>query len=243
LDDVGIEKNRLVKRFFSLGFLRGLPSLFTPRCLENSEIIKFGIDVNKFRKLRKDETLIKNKKLVVAYFGHNTPLKGIPDFLKVADIMKNESNPNIEFRLYVSNHSPKVDIYAVKHNVKVYGFIKDIVKEYDECDIVILPYRSDVASIGVPLVLIEAMACEKAIITTNLEYIKEVIGDCGICVEVYKPKEIVDAILKLNEDIVLRREFGMKARERVIKYYNQEKMFEEYKKLYVNFSSNSLKFH
>ena len=77
--------------------------------LENSEVIKFGIDTNKFMKFKLDNVEKAKHKLVVAYFGHNTPLKGIPDFLKVADLMKAElSSENVEFRLYISNYSPKV---------------------------------------------------------------------------------------------------------------------------------------
>ena len=209
--------------------------------LKNAIVISLGIDVNKFIKIfGKDRK--EPKKFVVAYFGHNTPLKGIPDVLGASKILKNK---NIEFRLYISNYSPRIKKLIKKYNadVKVYGFVKDIVKEYNECDIIVLPYRSDVASIGVPLVLIEAMACEKTIITTNLEYIKEVVQDCAECVDAYSPKQIARTIIRLKNDSNLRTELGKKARERVVKYYNQQKMFEEYEKLYKRFSSIPSKSH
>ncbi len=209
--------------------------------LENSEVIKFGIDTKKFRAIKIVNNEKASNKLVVAYFGHNTPLKGIPDFLGASKLLKNK---NIEFRLYISNYSPRIKKLIKKYNtnVKVYGFVKDIVKEYNECDIIVLPYRSDVASIGVPLVLIEAMACEKAIITTNLEYIKEVIENTGICVDTYNPKQIALNILKLRNDRSLIENLGKIARERVVHKYNQNIMFDAYKKLYEDFTSNSLKF-
>jgi len=189
---------------------------------KNTRVIKIGIDGEKFK-----PTKIKKDKLNIGYFGHTTALKGIPDLIRAS------RNINLPVSFYVSNKTKRFERYVNKRNpnIKIYGYVNNIVSEYNKQDIVILPYRSTLAAIANPLVLLEVMACGRAIITTNLSNIKEIVKDSALLVNPYSPDEIVKAVDKLKDE-KLREKLGKKAREIILEDYNQEKMFNEYEKLY-----------
>lgn len=199
--------------------------------LHNAEVIPFGIDTNKFvRKTRKPR---KNNKVVVSYFGHADPLKGISDVIEAFGLLDKIYGEKLELHLYLTKFCERTAKRAAKisKNIKVEGHVDDIIQKYNETDIVVLPYRSRGAAIGIPLVLIEAMACECAIITTKLPFIQEIVGGTAFTVETYTPQQIVNRVsLLLNKD--MRKEMGKQARQRVLQQYNQKKMLQGYDNLY-----------
>ena len=182
--------------------------------LPNAKLIRLGIDTNKFKPIKTP----KNKKLNLAYFGHNTPLKGFTDVVKAFKILNNK---DLNLNLHLTQYSEKTENYAKKHNkrIKVLGPSKDIVKDYNKADIIILPFRSDVSSIGIPLTLIETMSCGKPIITTNLPHIKEIAGNTVIYVDTYSPKQIALAVNKLKSNLKLQKRLGKNTRARAKKLY------------------------
>jgi glycosyltransferase involved in cell wall biosynthesis len=200
--------------------------------LPNTKLIRLGIDTNKFKSLK----TTKNKKITLAYFGHNTPLKGFPDAVKAFKLLNDK---DLDLKLHITQYSKKTKSYAKKHNkrIKVQGPSKNIVKDYNKADIIILPFRSDVSSIGIPLTLIETMSCGKPIITTNLPHIKEIAGNTVLYVNTYSPKQIALAINKLKSNLKLQKKLGKSARARVKKFYDEKQMNENYLKLYNSFNS------
>jgi len=200
--------------------------------LPNTKLIRLGINTNKFKPIKTP----KNKKLTLAYFGHNTPLKGFPDTVKAFKLLNDRE---VSLNLHLTQYSEKTEHYAKKHNkqIKVFGPSKNIVKDYNKADIIVLPFRSDVSSIGIPLTLIETMSCGKPIITTNLPHIKEIVGNTALCVDTYSPKQIASAVKKLKSNPKLQKRLGKSARARVKKLYDEKHMNENYLKLYKNFNS------
>ncbi|MCA9977007.1 MAG: glycosyltransferase family 4 protein, partial [Anaerolineales bacterium] len=70
-------------------------------------------------------------------------------------------------------------------------------------------------------VLVEAMACETAVIGSTSGEIPHVIGDAGLIF----PEEDVDSLhqhlLTLMQSEIQRRELGQKGRQRVLAHYTQ----------------------
>lgn len=205
--------------------------------LKNSYLIRHGIDIQKFRNIQRNKG--KNK-LVISFFGHPDPEKGI---FEIIDSFSKLQNPLFEKRMFFTEKNRQIESYINKRDksIKVFGFVNNIVKEYNDSDIVIIPYRHSLGGIATPLVLLESMACEKAVITTDLPHLREICGDTVVYVEPYSIKGIVNSINYLAKNHELRRKLGEKARKRIIKCYNQEKMFREYEKLYKKllFSNNN----
>ncbi len=205
------------------------PSKFVKRRLfRNTKLIRIGIDLNKFKPL----ALPKNEKLKVGYFGHPSAYKGVLDFARAS----NKFPSHWEAYIHISDVSKRMlrTFKKLCPKTKIYGHLEDIAKAYNEMDVIVLPYRSHLAGVANPLVLIEAMACGKAIITTNFSYLKETVKDSAIIIKTYSPHSIVKAVRKL-EDESLRDSLGNKARRIIEEEYSQQEMLKQYLELYRRF--------
>ena len=198
--------------------------------LKNSVVIRQGINTDKFKPLSNLST--KNKfKLNISYVGHPSPAKGLIE--AVGSLSKFKSNKNIIKNIFLSYTNPQINKWIKKHGSEfnVFGFRKNLVKDYNNSDIILLPYRHSAGTIANPLVLLEAMACGKAIITTNLPHLKEICRDSVIYVEPYSIKQIVKAIKLLSEKPDLRKRLGRKARQFILDNYNEKIMIKKYQKI------------
>ncbi len=200
--------------------------LATKLDLPNSTTIPIGIDTEKFYNKN-----LENNKLTIAFFGHNAPLKGLNE---VVDSFSDIRDERIKLKIFLSKFSKRTEKIAKNKNkkIEVFGHLDNIEEEYNKSDIIILPYRSKTSSIGIPLVLIEAMACERPIITTNLEYINNIAKNSVIYVNPYSSDQIKEKIKKLINDSDLRTNLGKKAREIILKDHKEEDMVKSYVKLY-----------
>jgi len=200
--------------------------------LRNSRVIHQGIDVAKFRKLK--HTI--SKKINVCYFGHPSASKGIIELIKACSKLDEKFNKKFFFTF--SNNNLIRFVKSRDSSIKVHGPVNNIVEEYNKGDIIILPYRHHIGAIATPLTLIEAMACERAIITTDLPHLREICGDAVYYVKPYSVGDIVKGIEYLAKNKKLRITLGKKARKRIVCYYNQKKMFQDYQNLYNTFISS-----
>ncbi len=112
-----------------------------------------------------------------------------------------------------------------------------VVKEYiGKMDIILLTSISE----SQPLSLLEGMAARKPCITTNVGCCHDIVygadddnlGACGILSPIMQIDTIAEAIVKLATDEDLRLKMGEIGRERVIRYYRQETLYETYTALY-----------
>ena len=87
---------------------------------------------------------------------------------------------------------------------------------------------------GLPVALLEAMAMECPVITTNAGGIKEVIRHevDGLLCSVDDPKKLVGYASTLLNDAELRLKYGKAARQRVIEAFSMEKMVGELEGVY-----------
>ncbi len=218
--------------------LRKIDLVITPshsvqkRLFPNSKVIRIGIDTKKFLPLDlpKDSGRNNYNKIKVGYFGHPSAYKGLLDFVRASKPLSLEG---YECYAYLSDTTQKIIFNLQKINplLKIYGYTTDLTKAYNQMDIIVLPYRSHLAGVANPLVLLEAMACGKAIITTNFDYLKEMVKDSALMIKPYSPKEIIKAVKKLNQ-AELRELLGRKAREIIVNEFSQEKMFKDYLQVY-----------
>ena len=87
-------------------------------------------------------------------------------------------------------------------------------------NIVVLPtYRE-----GLPKVLLEAAACGRAIVATDVPGCREIVrhNENGLLVPARDPQALTDALKKLVEDPELREKMGKKGREIVIAEFSEE---------------------
>lgn len=86
---------------------------------------------------------------------------------------------------------------------------------------------------GMPLVLLEAMSCERIVVATDCGGVKEVVGDCGMLVP---PKNSVALAEALAEALALPSEQGLAkgrlARQRIVERYSLTAQAEQWLQLY-----------
>ena len=98
---------------------------------------------------------------------------------------------------------------------------------YNACEFFIYPSLYE----GFGLPPLEAMACGKAVISSNSSSLPEVVGPAGILVDPFNTKEMEEAIARLWREGNLRKELGFKGLERA-KLFSWEKMAKETLKIY-----------
>lgn len=115
-------------------------------------------------------------------------------------------------------------------NLVVLGYQKDMSAVFRDSNIVVLPsYRE-----GLPKVLIEAAACGRAVITTDVPGCRDAIevNKTGLLVPVKNSNALANAIEKLLTDTELRVEMGIAGRQLAEREFAIEKVIEQHLSIY-----------
>lgn len=101
---------------------------------------------------------------------------------------------------------------SLERKVKLLGALpyEETLREVGNSDFLILPSQTE----GIPRVILEAFAFEKAVIASNIGGIPEVVkdGETGILVEYGDVEALANAILRLSADRSLREKLGENGR-------------------------------
>ncbi|AVB77129.1 glycosyltransferase family 4 protein [Methanococcus maripaludis] len=218
----------LIKKILGQNEVLILPNkyLYKNLNIKTAKIIPIGIDAVKFHK----KNIEKNSKITVAYAGHPAVDKGIIEVLKIFSRLDSTKFRKV---LFLTNLNINLDyLKKIDPSVEIFGPQKDIVDTYNSIDILILPYRHEISSIASPLVLIEAMACEVPVITSDLPHVKEIGGEI---LQYVKPFDISDFVKKVSDlanNPEKRLEMGKKSRNIVLEYYDEKETLMKYMKIY-----------
>jgi len=107
-----------------------------------------------------------------------------------------------------------------------------VIEMYNVADIFVLPSLSE----GIPIALMEAMAMELPVIATDITGIPELVDDGknGFLVRPGKPGEIAEQIDLLLNDEILRKQMGIKGREKVEQRFSLDRNAGQVEKLFCN---------
>ena len=111
-------------------------------------------------------------------------------------------------------------------------------------DIIIFPPRKMIMKSEIPIVLLESLALEKAIVITDVPPLNEIMKqDVGEIVSPGDSEGLVAALKKLTGNPKIRKTKGSKGRNMVLEEFNILKMVTDYKELYKELleSSNNSK--
>jgi glycosyltransferase involved in cell wall biosynthesis len=191
-----------------------------------------GVDLSKYSYIEEN-----NENIKVSMACRLLKDKGVFEYIEAAKLLKQKLS-NVEFELYgdIDSHNPAsltpTDIENIKKDgfVNVYGFSSDIAKVFNESNILLLPsYRE-----GLPKVLIEAAACGRAVVTTDVPGCRDAIepNHTGLLCKVRDSKSLADAIEKLILDEVLRNKMGKAGRKLAEKEFDINKVVEKHFEIY-----------
>jgi glycosyltransferase involved in cell wall biosynthesis len=155
--------------------------------------------------------------------------KGIGEYIEAARMLRAQGR-NIEFVIAGSPDpgNPRsvsreqIAGWAADGLVDWRGHVEDMPALMRSMDVIALPsyYRE-----GVPKSLIEAAACGLAVVTTNLPGCREVVrehGVDGLHVEPRCARSLADRLVQLDEDRVLLRRLGDRARQNALEHFDEQ---------------------
>lgn len=186
-----------------------------------------SVDINKFTP-KKNNTFKENYKLddkpIVMFVGNLIKRKNVDSLLEAKKIASGD------YYLVIVGDGPlfnklrkKVEDENIR-DVIFTGSRNDVENIIPSCDILVLPSFSE--SFG--LVLIEALACGKAVIGSDVGGITEIItDDVGLLVNPNKVSSIAMAIDKLVNDENLRVTLSMNARNRALNFSQVDIPYDE----------------
>jgi glycosyltransferase involved in cell wall biosynthesis len=163
--------------------------------------------------------------------------KGVGEFVEAARSLK-QSGSKVRFVLVGDPDEdnpasvPEATLQAWKKEnvVEWLGHCDDMAAMLNTAHVVCLPsYRE-----GLPKVLIEAAACGKPIVTTDVPGCREVVcdGDNGFLVPVRDSKSLSEALSRLIENPKLRTQMGKRSREIALKEFSSERVIDQTLNIY-----------
>ncbi len=193
-----------------------------------------GIDTNKFRKFDVEKEEDRPTVVMVARID---PLKDIETFIKTAQLVSKEI-PNVLFKLYGPIVDRKyydkcvelINELKVEDNFVFAGLTSSPESAYNEGDVVMLTSISE----AFPFVVIEAMACEKVVVSSDVGGTKEVLEGYGYVIKPKDYQEFADKVLLVLNNPEMAQEMGRDARESILNGFTIEDMVENYNIAYKN---------
>lgn len=172
-----------------------------------------GVDINQYQPVPE-----RGDKIVVMMVARLLKDKGVLEFINAAKIIKS-SGIQAQFVLVgESDHNNPAFIedkliaqWQAEGTVELLGFREDITELMAQANIIVLPsYRE-----GLPKVLVEAAACGRAIVTTDVPGCRDAIkpNETGLLVPVKDAKALSIAIEQLIKNPEQRKQFGKAGRK------------------------------
>jgi glycosyltransferase involved in cell wall biosynthesis len=204
-----------------------------------------GVDPEKFKPDIRAEHLIEKYRLkhktVFGFIGTFGQWHGVENIAKAyGELLKNYPEYAEKTRLFLVGDGVKmeevrqiVNKYGIERNVVFTGLIpQEKAPEYlSVCDILInatVPNPDGSEFFGSPTKLFEYMAMGRAIISSNIGQMKEILkdGETALLVKAGDVKELMLAMKKLADDKALRKHLGKNARKEVVEKYTWDKHVE-----------------
>ncbi len=200
------------------------------------EVMPFGVDTKVFRK----QTVHEDHKQLL-HVGTIKPIEekyGIEYIIEAAQMLKQDDK---KIRYYLVGPGGNLQHYkdliaskGLESSFEVTGRIPfSRIQDYHNLlDIFLNVSIDDSESFGVATV--EAMACEKPVIVSDVGGLKEVVrgGEYGVVVKRKDARALADAIQKLADDPQACASLGKKAREHVLLHYDWDHNLEAMSGLY-----------
>lgn len=123
------------------------------------------------------------------------------------------------------------DTITIADRVHFLGLRRDVSDWMSAADIYVMSSAWE----GMPLVLLEAMACQRVVVATDCGGVKEVLGDAGFLMPRRDSSRLSEAIIEaLNMSVEEKVLMGKVARRRVLNLYSLSSICEKWLDIYNN---------
>ncbi len=184
------------------------------------------------------------EKVVFGLIANFRACKRHSDFLKAAAIIA-ERHPEARFVMAGADRGVRqalldeITRQGWGETLRVEDSLRNPEELFSSIDIYVCPSETE----GFSNVLLEAMACGKPVIATNVGGNPEIVldGQTGFLVPCGSPEALAEAAETLLRQPALRTDMGVRGRERVEQEFSLAKMIQTYQHLYLQMFSHGSK--
>lgn len=204
---------------------------------EHIEVVRMGIDPERFSPLEDEHDSAR-----VLSVGRLVEKKGFEYGIRAIKILT-KKYPDINYTIV--GDGPKkfelkglIEELKLENNVRIAGKMPNetLLEEYKNANVVILPcvVAGDGDMDGIPVVLMEAMAMEKPVISTRISGIPELIshGEDGLLVEQRDPSALAKAIDGIFSGKYNAKDLGANGRRTITESYSLDRQVKRMSKLF-----------
>jgi glycosyltransferase involved in cell wall biosynthesis len=204
-------------------------------------VVRCGVDVDQFKPNFKKEA---NRPFQIVCVASFEEVKGHQYLVEACKILRDRG---VNFQCHLVGYGPLRN--QVIQQVNRLGLAdcivihpprprQEIINMLTEADVKVLPSvpTKQGKREGIPVVLMEAMACGLPVVSSQLSGIPELVENSrsGILVEPRDARGLSDALIQLYENPQLRRKMGEAGREKVVREFNLQKNAERLAKLFLS---------
>ncbi len=206
---------------------------------ERIEVIHNGIALDAFvqsaRHSFRKEWKIPAQAPVLGFVGQLDERKGLGVLLSAFELIRQRLP---EARLVLAGEGPLREMIESaarergwEENVVLAGFVDDVAAVMQAIDVLVLPSYWE----GFGIVIIEAMACGRPVITTNLSSMPEIVEDgrTGYLIPPGEAQALAEHALTLLQDRALRERMGTAGRERAAQHFSHDMMIARLEALFT----------
>lgn len=224
-------KNKLEKIGFSnaIRIYPGIDTeLYSPSAKDIRTMNLFGITQHDF---------------VISYPGEYTRLGATDDLVEMLPaLFAKIPNAKFVFACRVKNQKDAIKKESVVETLKEKGILEKVIftdtfsdmpKLYNLSDVVVFPVKNMQGKFDVPLAVIEAFACEKPVVVSNLPILKEFTSkENSIVIDPENKDELIDAIFELSNNKEKCQKISQAARAYAKENFDIKDVAQQYEKAY-----------
>jgi polysaccharide biosynthesis protein PelF len=236
---------RFLRRVSTLGYLQA--DVITPGNVYNKRWeAQLGADVSRIRTVYNgvdpaDFPALPDEPDVptISWAGRIDPVKDLSTLLRAfALVVKQIPDARLRIfgsappggRAYLQRCRTEAADLGVAEQATFEGRVPEIRDAYRAGHVVVLCSITE----GFPYTLIEAMACGRACVATDVGGVSEALGDdSGLIVPPRNPAALADACLKLLKDDALRKQIGTAARARALEHFTVDRAVSAFDEMYT----------
>ncbi|MDM0500688.1 glycosyltransferase [Clostridium perfringens] len=233
--DYNITCGKIVYDFYkeNTNYFEERKTLILSNAMDIEEITK--VDLSKSEEVIKEFNIPRDK-TILGFIGRLDEQKGIIPFIE--EFAKHKEDFSDCRILIVGNGSQEYEVknlireLGLEDLVILVGFQSDIYKFYPIIDIFFLPSLYE----GLPMVLLEAMAFKKAVVSMNVGSISEVIldGYTGILIKNKDYVKFIDNLINIKNDLIMRERYEKNSFDFIKNKYNINQYIIKLEKIYYD---------
>lgn len=206
-------------------------------------LISRGVDISKFKPENGHQSDYRmymgldKAQILVGCVANLVPVKGHPTLIEAIARLENAQlfiAGRVDDAGYRNQLEDQIHNLHIENRIHFLGHIDDVPRFLQQMDIITLPTWDRWRKEGCPVALLEAMACEKPCIATDIPGARDIIRDGvnGLLVPPEDAEALSEALKQLSTSAEYRTQLGISARKTIVEDYSIEKEVKAHEELY-----------